>query len=142
MNPMHDAIKKKRMGSEDQSRGLMHDAEMAESSPAPEKGMDLQALVESLNDEQKAELMGLLDSSNGDTSAVMQGAPSQAERGKIAQRSVEEDSGGVGEEESDEIAMSMLDSRDKRGTASEKPSGLGARMRQGLAQKLKGKGKL
>lgn len=91
--------------------------------------------------------------------AVSKGGASQQEQAEIASAAEQEnqnthlsqeedenhdldDGGAITPEKSDEIAMSMLDSRDKHGTAPSKPRNLGERMRAGIAAKLKGKGKL
>ena len=101
------------------------------------------------------------DSGDADKNAeqVAKGGASQEEQNKIQSAAEEENrntalsaeddadhdldsDSTITPEKSDQIALSMLDSRDKHGMAPSKPRNLGERMRGALAAKLKGKGKL
>lgn len=140
MNPMQSAIKGKRMMGKEMPQ------EEAPPDQAGGQELDLESLVAALSPEQKTELMGLIQESDQDPMAVEKGEPTSEETGKIeAQMS---DDGGEGadepaSEDSDEIAMGMLDNRQKSGGGMDaKPRNLGERMRQGLATQLKAKGKI
>lgn len=152
MNPMMAAINKRKS-----SGGLMGDHGATHPSAVDHgdgQGKDLHGLVASLSDHEKQALKGILDKDVNGGMDVAKGNPSKQEHQKIAQASQEENETnaaeaaeqdprlGVGEEQSDEIAKSMLDSRHMRGMATEKPRNLGERMKQSLASKLKSKGKI
>ncbi len=147
MDPMHAAIRKRKSG------GMLGDHQASHESVHADvgDGKDLHGLVAGLSDHEKGRLQEILskDASQG----IAQGNPSTEEKGKIAQASAEENqenaleesqeaSGQLPPDESDEIAKSMLDSRNLRGTASDKPRNLGERMKMSLANKLKAKGKI
>ncbi len=154
MNPMMAAIKKRKSGD----GGMMGDHGATHPSAIDHgdgEGKDLHGLVASLSDHEKSSLKTILDkdqSSNG--MDIAKGNPSKQEHQKIAQASAQEDqenaleeasespSQEIGEEQSDDIAKSMLDSRHMRGMATEKPRNLGERMKQSIAAKLKSKGKI
>lgn len=161
MNPMMAAIKKRKSGGE----GLMGDHAASHASAAdhgdgqpkesvPHGTNDLHSFVASLAPHEKTALKGILDKESGnDSQAIAKGQPSQEEHGKIAQASAKEDQANALEEsqespqeemsESDEIGKSMLDSSHLRGTnPMNKPRNLGERVKQSIATKLKGKGKI
>lgn len=136
MDAMRDALKSKRSG------GML----MAEAGPEASGG-GMSDLVQSLSDDQKRDLMQALVASSGSEggtspSDIEKGQPSDEERSKIEAKMGDEGP-GVPEEESDDIAMSMLDSKSKMpGAENAQPRNLGERVKLGLAAKLKGKGKL
>lgn len=154
MNPMMAAIKNRKSGSGD---GLMGDHGATHSAQHVDEGQgkDLHGLVASLSPDEKQALKGILDKDNNSNGMdIHKGLPSKEEHAKIAQASAQENSvnaledaegdpgGNLGEDKSDDIAKSMLDSRHMRGMATEKPRNLGERMKQSLAGKLKAKGKI
>ncbi len=148
MNPMHAAIRSKRMSG--------HSAPMSESEMAPqsapahgpgahdEPGKDLHGFVASLSGHEKMQLKGILDQ-GAKPNAIASGEPSSEEQGKIQQMASNQDQGGLSlpEDESDEIGKSMLDSRFKNGSMDGKqPRNLGERVKMAIAGKLKSKGKI
>lgn len=140
MNPMQGAIKGKRM------MGKEMPPEEAAPSQGEDQQLDLESLVAALTPEQKMELMGLLEQGGEqDPMAVEKGEPTAEERQKIEAQMADDDGGGADEpsQDSDEIAMGMLDPRQQQGGGMDaKPRNLGERMRMGLANKLKAKGKI
>ncbi len=161
MSAMLAAIKKRQQAGasvmgDHQDTG--HQAEHVQDDPAmnANHGADLHGLVKSLSESEKHSLRTILekDKTGGDGQNIAKGAPSKEEQGKIAQASQQENQENaleeasetkgqeMDEDKSDEIAKSMLDSRHLRGMATEKPRNLGERMKQGLAAKLKSKGKI
>lgn len=160
MSAMMAAIKKRKMAG----AGLMGDHQDAthpgEHVNDADQGKDLHGLVSSLSESEKHSLRTILekDKVGGNAQAIAKGAPSTEEQGKIAQASAKENqtnaleeaeeqedgpSGHLPQDQSDEIAKSMLDSSHLRGTAStSNPRNLGERMKQSVAAKLKAKGKI
>jgi hypothetical protein len=137
MDPMKDAIRQKRMGGAQPSKGLMDESQDNYSEGG---GTDLQSIVEGLSDQEKGQLMQLLQDSQADKSSQIQnGAPSSDEEAAINGQIQSQE--GQGDVDSDELARSMLQRSDMNGTAPE-PRNLGERMRASLASKLKGKGKI
>lgn len=140
MNPMADAIRKKRAGSVDMS-----------TPEAPEQAgsKNLLGLVASMSDEDRATLKDILAASEGAKSSdIEKGAAGKDEQmavaGKMAEDSAEHEA-EEGEEpvDSDEIGRSMLDSRLAKGVPEgAQPRGLSDRVKFGIADKLKAKGKL
>lgn len=147
MDAMHAAVKSKRKA---QAPGLMEsDDEMGEQSAPAQEGSGMSELVSKLSPEQKEELKQLLASDSEDGAEVSgveieKGAPSSEEKqsidAKLANEKAPED--GYDEETSDDIAMSFVDKRDANKPEGFRPKNLGERARIGMAQKLKGKGKL
>lgn len=130
---------------------------MNTESAAEEQGeqKDLHGFVAGLSHEDKGKLKQILAQHSSDKSMqIAKGGSSSEEDAKVSdamakekQMEMLEDSNmaqspGIGEDESDDIAKSMLDSRHMRGMATEKPRNLGDRMKQSLASKLKSKGKI
>lgn len=155
MDAMHAALKKR------QGKGLMsHGDHMSEhqgmnTDMPQENGKDLHGLVQSLSHEEKGKLKQILAHDQNDKSMQIAKGGSSSEEDSIVSKKMDEEnkleqledaneagSTGIGEDESDDIAKSMLDSRHMRGMANEKPRNLGERMKQGLASKLKSKGKI
>lgn len=152
MNPMMAAIQKRKSGE-----SLMGDHSASHMSEHADvgAGKDLHGMVASLSPHEKEALRGILDKDKGAGGMdISKGLPSKEEHAKIAQASAKEDnqnmleesqetpSAEMSEDQSDDIAKSMLDSRHMRGMATEKPRNLGERMKQHLASKLKAKGKI
>jgi hypothetical protein len=138
MDAMRDALKQKRMSYSPPPPAA--DPSPADGAPEQE-GSDLKDLVQSLSEDQKAELLGLLqkDAGQGESdSKVETGAASDDESKAVDDEISEQDQG----DDSDDIAMSMLDSKAKMGQEGVQPRNLGERVRMAMAQKLKGKGKL
>jgi hypothetical protein len=144
MSAMMDAIKQKRGGAP---------ALAIEAAPTDDGGgdqnQDLKALVASLSDDQKSQLMDMLSQDAGDeTSAsdIEKGAPSDEEHSKIAAKMADdsaEDDGDDDSSEMDEIGKSMLSSSDiAQAGNGRQPRNLGERVRMNLAEKLKAKGKI
>ena len=146
MNPMADAIRKKRTGSVDMS---------IPDAPEESGAKNLLGLVASMSDEDRATLKSILDASAGTkASDIEKGAPGKGEAmavaGKIASDDAEheaeesaEEEGDEGAVDSDEIGRSMLDSRLAKGVPEgAQPRGLSDRVKFGIADKLKAKGKL
>jgi phage repressor protein C with HTH and peptisase S24 domain len=143
MDAMHAAIKAKRSGK---LSGLLGGEEPAQPTEA-ESGMA--ELVAKLSPEQKHELFELLKAEAPTAEGAEQGEeadkeydpqnPSQEEKGAID----EEMSAGEGDDsESDNIAMSMIDSKAKNASDDMKPRNLGERVRFEMAKKLKAKNKI
>lgn len=138
MDAMMGALKQRR-------GGLLNDGEENAHQMPEEKssgGMDMKSLVGALSQDQKAQLLSLLvsggDQSKGKSSIseIEQGGMSPGEESDI------EESLGDGHESEDDIAESMIASSDKsRAASGDKPRNLGERMKFGLANKLKNKGK-
>ena len=134
MSAMLSAIQNRKSG------GMMSEKPQHELA---EGGTDLQSLVDSLSDEQKMELQGLLaDSSKpeGSASEIAKGEASTEEQGQIKKSMASDEM--IGSDESDDIGMSMLEGRDKGQTPITEPRNLGERMRMSVSNKLKAKGKL
>lgn len=151
MDAMFAAIRKR------QGKGVLNGDHMAThgSDHADVGGdKDLHGLVAGLSEDEKHTLKNILAKDSGDQQAVAKGEPSSEEKSKIAARASEENAqnvlrdedtvhdGTVSEDQSDEIAKSMLDNRNKSGPMADKPRNLGDRMKQSLAGKLKMKGKI
>lgn len=143
MDPMMSALKQKR-------GGLLNDGEENAHQMPEEKnsgGMDMKSLVGALSQDQKSQLLSLLVSGNdGGNKAHPGKAPniSDIEQGGMSpgEQSDIEESLGDGHESEDQIAESMIASSDKnRAAGGDKPRNLGERMKFGLANKLKNKGK-
>ncbi len=148
MNPMMAAIKKRKAGGgaqegdhQDMGHGSLH---------ADDKQKDLHGLVASLSPDEKHSLKTILNSDKG-SQEIAKGGASTEEKGKIQAAMDEENSESALEEQneqqpgqsSDDIALSMLDSRHTGANPpTEKPRNLGERMKMSLASKLKGKGKI
>ncbi len=153
MNPMMAAIKKRKAGGlavEGDHQDMGHD-----SAHSDDKQKDLHGLVASLSDGEKHKLKSILSNDSGDKSqAIAKGGPSSQEDAKVksaiddennetALQEREEQAPGAPGHDSDDIALSMLDSRHLGGNPPEgKPRNLGERMKMSLAAKLKGKGKI
>jgi hypothetical protein len=139
MDAMHSAIKGRRGGM------LNEHEENAHQMPKESQGEgDMQGLVESLSDEQKAQLMGLLQQDMSekpaDGPALEKGSAGPGEEQEVAQMAMEDQ--GDEHESEDEIMESMISSADKgRVEQDVKPRNLAERMKMNLASKLKGKGK-
>lgn len=150
MDAMHAAVKSKRKAG---APGLMDSEDemgVAPEQAAPEhEGSGMSELVSKLSPEQKEELMQLLsaESESGDEVSsveIEKGMPSSDEKQKIEAKMAKEKppEDGYDDETSDDIAMSMVDRRDANKPEGFRPKNLGERARIGMAQKLKGKGKL
>lgn len=143
MNPMSDAIRKKRSGSVDMN---------IPDAPEESGSKNLLGLVASMSDEDRAKLKDILAASEGSNEAdVEKGAPTKGEHAAIHEKmeadseehEAEENSEPGQEASSDEIGRSMLDSRFNKGTPEGmQPRGLSDRVKFGIADKLKAKGKL
>ena len=134
MDAMYDAIKKRRGGP----------GEIGES--APEKGADLLGFVAALSDEEKGALKMLLDKGSA-SQDIQKGGPSTEESAAIEGAIAEENEENAlvdaeDDVDSDAIGASMLDSRFTGAGPMPKPRNLGERVKTGIAQKLKSKGKI
>lgn len=144
MNSMMAAIKAKRGGKPNES---YEEVEVEEkpmmSSEKPEKGIDLNGLVSSLDEAQKQELLSLLtEQAEGEGEDVEKGGASPNEKKIIAQKASEEEE-GLSEDESDSIAMSMVDRQAERmNDSGAKPRNLSERAKMYMAKNLKQKGKM
>lgn len=143
-DPLLDAVKKKRLGS-----GMSLPEGHGEHE---EGGKDLLGLVASLSPEERMKMKDILHASDN-SSDVEKGDPSSEEHGKINQamqreaqtdqaESMNEPGQEVSDDESDDIGASMLDSKYRNGPIEGKPRGLGDRVKNSIATKLKEKGKL
>ncbi len=149
MNPMMAAIRKKKgmLGGDHESMG--HEAQHA-SDPhsGPKAGAGLHEFVAGLNDQQKGELKTILDKGSNGAQEIAKGGPSSHEKQMIGKEAAAENESNALEQaehdpqDSDEIAMSMLDHNSKNAAPDQKPRNLGERMKFDLASKLKQKGKL
>lgn len=155
MNPMADALKQKRMGLVDTSAPEGH-----MSDESGHGGKDLLGLVASLSEEERGKLKDILHAAGSNDMGIQKGDPSSEEQSKIsdqinkdaAKKSAADASGQepgdeaaeaeVSPEESDDIGKSMLDSKYNNGPINAPPRNLGERVKNGIAAKLKGKGKL
>lgn len=128
MDAMKDALKSKRMG------GLLV---AEETSP-------MQMLVAKLSPEDKEELMSLLQAGQESTSAeaIEDGAPTSEEKGKIEAKIMADGGDEMGEDDSDDIQASMVDSRFKNAGDDIEPRNLGERAKLYAAKRLKAKGKM
>lgn len=152
MSAMLAAIQKRKAGGQSVLGDHQDATHKAEHAIDPETQKDLHGLVAGLSEGEKHSLKQILDSQKTDGQAIAKGGASTEEQGKIndamAQENQEnsleeqEENGQMSPDKSDQIAMSMLDTRHKNGMATEKPRNLGERMKQSLAGKLKAKGKL
>jgi len=115
----------------------------------PGGSADMQGLVQSLSDDQKSELMGILSQDmqpqkEVNAVSIQQGEMGPGEEAELAEYSAEgeqEDAHG-GHESEDQIMESMISSADKgRVDQGAKPRNLGERVKMSLANKLKNKGK-
>lgn len=141
MDSMLSAIKAKRQGL---GGAAVDEKTMLNQSPEQE-GSGLQGLIEQLSPDQKMELMQLLQQDQSNSSEdIESGAPSKNEQKIVEAKAAQEQSiGEMPEEESDAIAMSMIDRNSlQKAEAGVKPRGLGDRAKMAMAQNLKGKGKL
>lgn len=144
MSAMMQALKKKRMGGHDGDKkepatdhGATHSGQHVDEGKT-----DLHSLVASLSESEKHNLKSLLHADGAGSEKIAQGAPSSEEQGHIQNAIAKEDGMNALEDEgSDDIAKSMLDSRDTA-MPTHKPKNLGERMRMSLATNLKGKGKI
>ena len=145
------ALKNKKAGMakmgdhQDMSHGSQH---------AEDADKDLHGIASSLNDGEKMKLKGILDSHLDKSVQIAKGGSSSEEDGKVKSamdrenqetdlQEQQENSSGSGLHDSDDIAKSMLDSKHLSDNPSpSKPRNLGERMKQTLAAKLKGKGKI
>lgn len=121
-----------------------------------DKDQDLHGIVSSLNDDQKGKLHSILSSHLSGKNEISKGSPSSEEQSKIADESQKENhensleaaesgNGGDGSvsAESDAIGKSLLDSRHLGANPpTGKPRNLGERMKMGVMNKLKAKGKI
>lgn len=149
MNPLRDAIRAKRS-----SGGLVDHG--SQPQQPQDQGGDMHALAASLSDGDKSKLMSLLSGSGGKSASasdIEKGKPSDTERAAIDRKMMEgntgdpmdgpDDDGSIGDDERDDIAMSMLDTKHKNGDfQAAKPLNLGDRAKMKMAQNLKGKGKI
>ena len=120
---------------------------------------DLHAMAQSLDDGQKTKLHSILSTQLGDKGNIAKGDPSSEEQGKIASAASQEKQTNslmskqdensndehslVSDVDSDAIGKSMLDSRHLGGNPpTGKPRNLGERMKMGVMNKLKSKGKI
>lgn len=163
MNPMADALKKKRMGLVDMSAPEGH----MDGSDEGHGGKDLLGMVASLSEQERGKLKDILSAAGtGNEQGIAKGDPSSEEQMKIQQQvgldkakvQASDNSGAEpGDEaaeaevnpdpahqsdQSDDIAKSMLDSKYNNGPITAPPRNLGERMKNAVATKLKGKGKL
>ncbi len=145
---MLSALKNKKAGMakmgdhQDMAHGSLH---------AEDADKDLHGIVSSLSDGDKVKLKGILDTHLDKSMQIAKGGSSSEEDGKVKdamdkenqETSLEESQEhDLGSDGSDDIAKSMLDSKHLSGAPTGKPRNLGERMKQGLAAKLKGKGKI
>lgn len=146
MKSMVEAIRSKRM-----SMGGSDKMEPVQD----EQGSHMQSLVDSLDEHQKQELLGLLQSSSGkDAAEIQKGAPGPGERKEISQKAKQEaaqegESPEVEQQEKDElgdtddIAMGMVDrGAFKKVEDGARPRNLGERVKMEIAKNLKAKGKV
>lgn len=121
---------------------------------------DLHGIAQSLDEGQKTKLHSILSSHlQGKGNDIAKGEPSTEEQGKIAEAAGNEKQTNslmskqdensndehslVSDVDSDEIGKSMLDSRHLGGNPpTGKPRNLGERMKMGVMNKLKSKGKI
>lgn len=138
MDGMHGALKQRR-------GGLLNDMEEnAHQMPEKEQsGEEMKSLVMSLSDDQKQELLGILEADvsqgPGDAMSIQRGGAGPGERIDVAMESDGYDLGGDHESE-EEIGESLMSSADKM-RADQGVSGrnLGERVRINLAKKQKNK---
>jgi hypothetical protein len=145
---MLSALKNKKAGMAKMGdhQDMSHPGEHADDADK-----DLHGFVASLNDGDKSKLKSILDSHADKSMQIAKGGSSSEEDGKVKdamtkengetdlQEKQEQDSGEI---DSDDIAKSMLDHKHLSGGPVAPPKNLGERMKQGLAAKLKGKGKI
>lgn len=137
MDSMISAIKGRRGGMMDEAQ--MHEGMGQESGG---DGLDMKSLIQALSPEQKSQLLSLLV--GGGKSAEKTATPEKIEEGAMGpgEEAEIEQSLGDGHETEDEIAESFLASSDKmRADRGDKPRNLSERVKFGLANKLKNKGK-
>ncbi len=139
------ALKNKKAGQakmgdhQDMAHGSLH---------AEDADKDLHGLVAGLDDGEKMKLKGILDSHMDKSMQIAKGGSSSEEDGKVkAAMGKENQETSLEENEehdggSDDIAKSMLDSKHMGSSPVAPPRNLGERMKQSLASKLKGKGKI
>ena len=148
---MLSALKNKKAGMakmgdhQDMSHGSEH---------ADDADKDLHGIAAGLNDGEKMKLKGILDTHLDKSMQIAKGGSSTEEDGKVKEamgkenqetdlEEKQENSSGSAIHDSDDIAKSMLDSKHlSDNPAPMKPRNLGERMKQGLAAKLKAKGKI
>jgi hypothetical protein len=146
MNSMMAAIKSKRGGSKGGAEEVYVE-EGQSKAPMMSNKPDMKSFVDQMDDAQKQELLALLTESIGgeegaSAEGVEKGEPSPKEKQLIAQKS-EEEGEGLPEEESDNIAMSMIDRQAERmNEQGGKPRNLSERAKMYMASKLKQKGKI
>jgi hypothetical protein len=147
------ALKNKRAGAtkEGDHQDMTHGSEHSEDADK-----DLHSLASSLTDGQKSKLKSILDTHLDKSMQIAKGGSSSEEDGKVKaamgkenaetdlQEKQEQDEGNAsGGVDSDDIAKSMLDSKHLNSSVpAAPPRNLGERMKQSLAAKLKGKGKI
>lgn len=147
MDPMRAALAQKRKMS---SPPPDMDEGYEDQKQTPESGENggLKQLVASLSDDQKNELMSLLKAETTDESAdIAKGEPSQDERQAIDAQMAKDDAESAAEDkgeadESDDIAMSMLDHNSMNAQPGTQPRNLSERVKMSLASKLRSKGKI
>lgn len=148
VNPMMAAIKKRKSGGDTNmgDHAGDHSAQHADVGAQHEVDPKLQMLVASLKPHEHEQLRQMLDQKPNTSQAIAKGAASTEEQGKIAEQSAKENQENalhdMDSSQSDDIGKSMLDSRNMHGPAPEKPRGLGDRVKQSIASKLKSKGKI
>lgn len=128
MDGMYGAIKNRR-------GGLLNDKE--ENAQQMDGGGEMKSLLSQLSDEQKSELMGLLeadmDQASADPRAIEKGAMGPGEREDLAE-SVEAGELGGDHETEEDIMNSMVSTSDEM---RDKPRNLGDRVRMEMSKKLK-----
>lgn len=131
MDGMYSAIKARKSGG-----GLLNDHE--ENAHQMNGSGEMKDLVSQLTDEQKAELMGLLEAEEApgpDARAIEKGAMGPGERRELDE-SIESDSLGGDHESEEDIMRSMVSTSDDM---RDKPRNLGDRVRMEMSKKLKNK---
>jgi hypothetical protein len=139
MDAMHAAIKAKRSGQKLYAESPTDPEEAGESVAEESQETGMEELVAKLSPEQKQELMEILQNDSVDATAIEKGGPSAEEKSKISAKMSEPDPSN---DNSDDIDMSMISSRDKNMDPQIQPRNLGERARMAAAQRLKSKGKL
>src|SRR3954469_21236741 len=153
---MMSAIKARRGGDSSGGGQMPSRAPQSDMGQSADQDGGMQGLVESLNDDQKKELLSHLTESMGMSQgpAIAKGGQSTQEKAAIGQRANEEnesedsddgdemaESGsGLSQDESDDVQMQMLDRKALNGGG--KPLNLNQRAQMQAAEKLKSKGKI
>lgn len=156
MNPMADAIRKKRMGS---VNAEAPDGHMDGANEPGGGGKDLLGLVASLSSDERGKLKDILHAAGSNDQAIAKGGASSEEQKKIqdqinaddmrekledepGQEAGDDDGGSITPDQSDDIGKSMLDSKYNNGPLESKPRNLSDRVKNHIASNLKSKGKL